>query len=251
MSITPVPDDGSFQIMPAIDLQGGRVVRLRRGRLEQPTVYGDDPLAVATSFAEAGTGWIHVVDLDGASGSPVQTGVVQDIVRQVGASVACQVAGGLRDVDAVAGMLEAGAARAVIGTAALQDPGFAGVLVQRFGASRIVAAIDVRHGLALGDAWRSDALGVPMGEAMQRLAEAGVGIFAVTAIDRDGVLRGPDLALLRSAVDLGAGMILASGGISSIEDLLATRAAGASGAIVGRALYEGRIDLAAALASIG
>jgi phosphoribosylformimino-5-aminoimidazole carboxamide ribotide isomerase len=240
----------TFHLLPAIDLQGGHVVRLRQGDLGDPTVYDDDPSAVAAAFVEAGATWIHVVDLDAAAGARAQTDVVQGIVSSVGRSASCQVAGGLRDRSAVERMLDAGAARVVIGTAALRDPRFAGELVARFGPTRVVAAIDVRDGRALGDGWRSDAVGVPMVEAMRGLAEAGVGMFAVTAIDRDGILGGPDLDLLAAGVGLGLGRVLASGGISSTADLLAVRAAGAAGAIVGRAIYEGRLDLRDALATL-
>lgn len=250
MSNLPSAAPEPFELLPAIDLQGGRVVRLRRGDLTDPTVYGDDPVAVALGFVEAGARWIHVVDLDGASGGASQGSVVSRIVAELGARASCQVAGGLRDADAVARMLDLGAARVVIGTAALRDPALAGRLVDRFGARRLVAAIDVRDGHALGDGWRPGAAGFPMAQAMQDLGAAGVARFAVTAIDRDGLLGGPDLDLLRSAVDLDLGPIIASGGISSISDLTAVRDAGASGAIVGRALYEGRLRLAGALDAV-
>ncbi len=237
----------AFELLPAIDVQGGRVVRLRRGDLTDPTVYDNDPVAVAIGFVEAGARWIHIVDLDGASGGDAQGAIVARVIGAVGGAVSCQVAGGLRDADAVARMIDAGASRVVVGTAALRDPGFAGRLVGRFGAGRIVAAIDVRGGHALGDGWRPGATGIPMAEAMRGLGGTGVERFAVTAIDRDGLLDGPDLDLLRTAVDLGLGRVIASGGISSAPDLAAVRDAGASGAIVGRALYEGRLRLEDAL----
>jgi phosphoribosylformimino-5-aminoimidazole carboxamide ribonucleotide (ProFAR) isomerase len=155
-----------------------------------------------------------------------------------------EVGGGLRTEEAVAGALGTGAARVAVGTAALRDPGFAGSFVARHGAERIVASIDVREGLALGDGWRQGAPGVPVVDALRMLAASGVETFEVTAIERDGLLEGPDLALLRSLVDLGIGRIIASGGVSSVEDVLAVQAAGCGGAIVGRAIYEGRVDLA-------
>jgi phosphoribosylformimino-5-aminoimidazole carboxamide ribonucleotide (ProFAR) isomerase len=158
-----------------------------------------------------------------------------------------EVAGGLRDEEAVSRVLDSGAARAVIGTAALRDPAFAGRLISAHGFERIVVAIDVRAGRAVGEGWTKDATGVDAAEAIEVLADAGVDTFEVTAIDRDGLLRGPDLRLYEQLVGLGCGAIVASGGIASIADLVAVRARGCTGAIVGRAIYEGRLDLRAAL----
>jgi len=240
-----------FELLPAIDLRGGRVVRLRQGDFARETAYADDPVAVARTFAAAGARWIHIVDLDGArAGEPVQAGVVDAIVAGIGARVSCQVAGGLRTPDAVAAVLAAGAARVVVGTAALRDPAFAGELVRVHGATRIVVALDVRDGLAIGEGWRDGAGGVDPTIALARLADLGVETFAATAIDRDGLLEGPDLDLLGRLVALGRGRIIASGGVSSIEDVRATRAIGCVGAIVGRALYEGRLDLGTALEAV-
>ncbi|HEY4190869.1 MAG TPA: HisA/HisF-related TIM barrel protein, partial [Candidatus Limnocylindrales bacterium] len=143
--------------------------------------------------------------------------------------------------------LAAGASRAVIGTAAVADPSFAGRLVERHGADRIVAAIDVRDGLAIGQGWIPGAKGMVAAGAIERLADAGVEIFEVTAVERDGLLGGPDLALYDRLVALGRGAIVASGGIATLEDLRALRAIGCAGAIVGRALYEGRLELASML----
>lgn len=154
-----------------------------------------------------------------------------------------ELGGGMRTAGAVADALATGVARVAVGTAAVRDPAFAADLVERHGPDRIVASIDVRQGLALGEGWLPGAAGLPVVEAVTNLAAVGVTTFEVTAIDRDGVLGGPDLGLLRSLVALGRGRIIASGGVASIEDVLAIRAAGCAGAIVGRALYEGRIDL--------
>jgi phosphoribosylformimino-5-aminoimidazole carboxamide ribotide isomerase len=235
-----------FELLPAIDLIEGRVVRLRRGDFDQETVYGDDPVAVARAFADAGAGWLHVVDLDGArAGEPRQLGLAAAIVAEVRGRMQVEIGGGLRSGEAIAGVLGTGAARAVIGTALLRDPGFAGTLVARHGPDRLVASIDVRDGLALGEGWREGAPGLPAADAVSRLAAAGIETFEVTAIERDGLLEGPDLDLLRRLVGLERGRIIASGGISSVDDVLAAQAAGCAGAIVGRALYEDRIDLRA------
>jgi phosphoribosylformimino-5-aminoimidazole carboxamide ribotide isomerase len=239
-----------FEVLPAIDLRGGNVVRLREGDFASETVYGADPVATAQAFAAAGAGWLHVVDLDGARGEGRQEAVIRVIVGAVG-SVRCQVAGGLRSRDAIAGMLSAGAERVVIGTAALADPGFASQAAIDHGWERIVGALDVRDGQAVGESWRAGAVGRPALETLHLLADAGIQRFAVTAIARDGQMAGPDLRMLATMVDAGRGAILASGGIASLSDLRAVRDIGCAGAIIGRALYEGRIDLADGLREMG
>jgi phosphoribosylformimino-5-aminoimidazole carboxamide ribotide isomerase len=241
----------TFVVVPAIDLIAGRVVRLREGDFARETAYEAEPLAVARSFADAGARWIHVVDLDGArAGEPRHLELVAGIVAAVAGRLRIELGGGLRTPAAVARALAAGVTRVAVGTAAIRDPDFARTLVARHGADRVAASIDVRDGLALGEGWRTGAPGVPVQEAVTRLVEAGVDTFEVTAIDRDGLMQGPDLRLLRSLVALGGGRIIASGGISTVDDLRAVRQAGCAGAIVGRALYEGGIDLAVALRAV-
>jgi phosphoribosylformimino-5-aminoimidazole carboxamide ribotide isomerase len=238
-----------FDILPAIDLRGGRVVRLVQGDFERETAFSDDPVAVARGFAAAGARWLHVVDLDGArSGAPVHGEIVRAIAADVGERCSVEVAGGLRDAAAVASAIEAGAARVVIGTAALADPSFVGRLVEAHGAASIVVAIDVRDGRAIGHGWSSDSRGLDAVEAIGRLVEVGVTTFEVTAIDRDGLLGGPDLGLYEELVALGRASIIASAGIATLRDIAAVRAIGCRGAIIGRALYDGSLDLAAAIA---
>jgi phosphoribosylformimino-5-aminoimidazole carboxamide ribotide isomerase len=237
-----------FQLLPAIDLRGGQVVRLSEGDFDRETIYGDDPAEVAQRFAAAGARWIHVVDLDGArDGGRRQTDAVQRIVAAAGDRVACEVAGGLRDDDAVAAVLAAGAARAVVGTAALRDPALVARLIDRFGSDRIAVALDVRDGLAVGQGWVPGASGVPAEETLVALADRGARIFVVTAIERDGLMGGPNLELLGRMVDLDRGKVIASAGVSSLEDIAAVRSIGCVGAVVGRAIYEGRLDLAEAI----
>ncbi len=244
-------DRATFALLPAIDLVGGRVVRLRQGDFDRETTYADDAAAVAEGFAGEGADWLHIVDLDGARrGAPAQTAIVRGIVDRVGDRARSEVAGGLRTDAAVAEALDTGAARAVVGTAALRDPEFAARLVERHGPERIAVSIDVRGGLALGEGWRAGAAGIPVEEAIEGLASVGVTTFEVTAIDRDGLLGGPDLELLRRVIRLGRGDIIASGGISSVDDIVAVRELGCSGAIVGRALYEGRFTLPEAFAAL-
>jgi len=238
----------TFEPIPAIDLLGGRVVRLSQGDYDRVTAYDDDPVRVAAGWAEAGATRIHLVDLDGArSGRPVQAETVRRIVRSVG--VPCQVAGGLRDADAVAAVLDAGAQRAILGSAFVREPALAGRLVARHGAAAIVAAIDVRDGTALGDGWVPGAAGTPAVALATRLAGEGVGVLAVTAIARDGLLEGPDLALLAEiAAAAPEAAVIASAGVASLDDIRTLARLGYAGAILGRALYERRFGLPDALA---
>ncbi|MEO8570934.1 MAG: 1-(5-phosphoribosyl)-5-[(5-phosphoribosylamino)methylideneamino] imidazole-4-carboxamide isomerase [Chloroflexota bacterium] len=239
----------TFEILPAIDLRAGRVVRLRQGEFDRETAYDARPEGVADSFAAAGAAWLHLVDLDGArTGIPTQISEIAGIVAAVGERASVEVAGGLRDERAVDEALAAGAARAVIGTQALRDPAFAGRLVGVHGAHRIAVAIDVRNGRAVGHGWTTNDPGIDAAEAIRRIADAGVETFEVTAIERDGLLEGPDLTLYDRLVRLDRGSIIASGGIATLDDLRAVRGAGCSAAIVGRALYEGQLDLAEMMA---
>ncbi len=194
-----------FDILPAIDLRGGRVVRLEQGDFARETAFSDDPVAVARAFTDAGASWLHVVDLDGAvAGEPVNGQVIDAIVVAVGDRARVEVAGGLRTAAAVASVLDAGAQRAVVGTAAIGDPRFAGRLVAAHGGKRIAVALDVRDGRAVGHGWQAGQQGVPVTEALIALADEGVTTFEVTAIARDGLLEGPDLDLYRELVALRA-----------------------------------------------
>ncbi len=236
-----------FELLPAIDIRAGRVVRLAEGDFSKATVYESEPFEVAQLFVSLGARWIHVVDLDGARGDTRQLDVIAQILRVVGDSVFCEVAGGLRDEGAVAEVLALGAARVVVGTAALREPAIAGRLIDLFGPDRIAAALDVRDGLAVGHGWVPGAPGIEAKEALGLLADQGVRTFVVTAIARDGMMSGPDVELLGRMVRLGRGEIIASGGISSLGDILSVRALGCSGAVMGRAIYEGHLDLRTAL----
>lgn len=246
----------TFTLYPAIDLRGGRVVRLEQGDFAREQVYGEDPGLVARAFAAQGAAWIHVVDLDGArAGERRQGAAIEGIARSLaerpgGATVRLQVAGGIRTPAALADVLGAGASRAVLGTVALRDPEAVGRAVARHGPDRIAVALDVRDGLAIGEGWLPGVGGIPLADALARLTAEGVTTFNVTAIDRDGLLGGPDLALLAACVRSTDAAIVASGGIASLDDLRAVRSVGCRGAILGRSLYEGTIDLARALAAV-
>lgn len=240
----------TFELLPAIDLIGGRAVRLEQGDFDRETTFSTDPLAVAASFVDRGATWLHVVDLDGArSGRPAQGELIRAMVDALGPGLRIDLAGGLRTPGAIDQAIESGAARVVIGTAALTDAAIAAAAVAAHGSDAIAVALDVRGGLAIGEGWRDGAPGVRPDDAIRRLADAGVTTFEVTAIARDGLLAGPDLALLGQLVAMDRGRIIASGGLASIEDIAAVRRLGCAGAIVGRALYDGTLDLGAALAA--
>jgi phosphoribosylformimino-5-aminoimidazole carboxamide ribotide isomerase len=245
----------TFMVVPAIDLRDGRVVRLRQGDFAREQVYADDPVAVARGFADAGAEWIHVVDLDGArAGERRQAATIAAIVAGTAADVGprprIQVAGGLRTLEAIAGVLETGVDRVVIGTAALRDSALVRDAIARHGADRIAVALDIRDGIAIGDGWVAGAAGAPLATVLADLSDAGVATFIVTAIERDGLLSGPDLGLLESCVRSTSAAVFASGGIRSIADLEAVRDIGCGGAIVGRAIYDGTLDLGTAIAAL-
>jgi phosphoribosylformimino-5-aminoimidazole carboxamide ribotide isomerase len=238
----------TFDVLPAIDLRGGRVVRLRQGDFGRETEFSADPVLMARTFVEQGARWLHVVDLDGArAGRPVQTAVVTAIASAVTDRAMVEVSGGLRTAEAVSDALGCGAARIALGTMAITEPGVLAAILAEHGSARVVVAVDVRDGLAVGHGWQSGEQGLPPDELIDRLADAGVTAFEVTAIDRDGLLGGPDLRLLERLVAIGRGSIIASGGIRSAADLAAVRQLGCVGAIVGRALYDGSLSVEAAL----
>jgi phosphoribosylformimino-5-aminoimidazole carboxamide ribotide isomerase len=225
------------------------VVRLKQGDFRRETVFSTDPGSVARRFAQEGASWIHVVDLDAArDGIPRNVRAVRAVIASVGSATRIEVAGGLRTEEAVTAALEAGAARAVVGTAAIRDPAFAARLVEVHGPARVVVAIDVRDDRAVGDAWSSTDQGVDAESTIRQLSDAGLATFEVTAIERDGALSGPNLALYERLVSLDLGSIVASGGIATLDDLTAVREIGCGGANIGRALYEGRFSVRDAIA---
>ncbi len=235
-----------FIIFVAIDLSEGRVVRLTRGEMDQATVYGDDPVAVARGWQERGACWLHVVDLDAATkGEAYNAPVVSRILQEV--QIPVQVAGGIRSREAIAGWLDRGAARICLGTRAL-DPDFLAMALGEFG-DAILAAVDARSGRVQVAGWRRSS-GETTLEVVGRLAEAGVARVLFTDIERDGTLLGPNLQATEEVLGTVQIPVIASGGVGGLEDLAAlARLApmGLEGAVVGKALYSGALSLEEAL----
>ncbi|MEO1472230.1 MAG: 1-(5-phosphoribosyl)-5-[(5-phosphoribosylamino)methylideneamino]imidazole-4-carboxamide isomerase [Pseudomonadota bacterium] len=235
-------------LYPAIDLKDGACVRLLRGEMESATVFGTDPAAQAAAFAAAGCRWLHVVDLNGAfAGHPVNAAAVEAILAAV--DVPVQLGGGIRDRATLEHWLERGIARVILGTAALRDP----ALVRQSAAAhpgRIAVGIDARAGMVAVEGW-AETSETTATELARRFEDAGVAAIVYTDIDRDGAMAGPNTeatAALARAVSIP---VIASGGVSSLADLQALKATGAiAGAISGRALYDGRLDLAEAVATL-
>ena len=231
-------------MIPAIDVLEGRVVRLSQGRREAVTIEGGDPIELAQRFRAEGARRLHLVDLDGAfSGRPTL-----ELVERVSAAggLPLQVGGGYRTIDSIAAALAAGADRVMVGTAAL-SPSFLAEAVTRF-AERLVVAIDVRNGEVAVDGWTRES-GTTAAVLARDCAAAGVTRLLVTSTARDGSLAGPDVELLAEVLPIGLPLI-AAGGISSIEDLLAVREMGCEAAVAGSALLSGRFTLADALATL-
>ena len=237
-------------IFPAIDLKDGMCVRLKRGDMNEATVFNNDPAAQARAFAEAGCQWLHVVDLDGAiAGHAVNGPAVEAIVDAV--KIPVQLGGGIRDMAAIDYWLHRRVARVILGTAALRDPALVREACKRY-STAVAAGIDARHGLVAVSGW-TETSQMTARDLAVRCQDAGVTAIIHTDIERDGVLGGPNIAATTALARGLSVPVIASGGVSSIDDLLALKAeegAGIAGAIVGRALYDGRIDLASALAAM-
>jgi phosphoribosylformimino-5-aminoimidazole carboxamide ribotide isomerase len=239
-----------MKIIPAIDLIGGRCVRLYKGDFSRETVYADDPVAVALHWQGAGAEWLHVVDLNGAkSGSPCHTELIDRICEAV--DIPVQVGGGLRSLSSIETTFAAGASRAVLGTGALEDAGLLEEALRRWG-RRIAVALDARDGTLATHGWL-DTARRPVVEVASEFAAMGVHCLIYTDVLRDGTLQGPDLDGLIAIRDAtGPGVeVIASGGVRSADDLLRLREYGVWGAIVGKALYDGLIDLRAFLDQYG
>ena len=237
----------TFTLYPAIDLKAGRVVRLAEGDMDRATVYSDDPEAQALAFAAAGATALHVVDLDGAfAGNSVNGAAVAKIVAAFPGRV--QLGGGIRSRAALDAWIERGADRIVLGTAALADPRLV-VAAAAAHPGRIVVAVDARGGMVTTRGWAETST-LPVAELAKRFEGAGVAALLFTDVGRDGMLKGVNIEATLALARAVRIPVLASGGVAGLDDIVALRAhaeAGVAGVIVGRALYDGRLDLAEAL----
>ena len=235
-------------LYPAIDLKDGQCVRLLRGEMAAATVFSDDPAAQAAAFAAAGCEWLHLVDLNGAfAGQPVNGKAVEAILARV--AVPCQLGGGIRDMATITMWLEKGLARVILGTVAVENPDLVRQAARAF-PGRVAVGIDARRGKVATKGWATET-DVTATDLARSFEDAGVAAIIYTDIDRDGAMQGPNIeatAALARAVTIP---VIASGGVSRMDDLIALRETGViAGAISGRALYDGAIDLKAALATL-
>ncbi|WP_417587046.1 1-(5-phosphoribosyl)-5-[(5-phosphoribosylamino)methylideneamino]imidazole-4-carboxamide isomerase [Pararhodobacter oceanensis] len=236
-------------LYPAIDLKDGNCVRLYKGEMDQATVFSDNPAAQASAFADQGAEWLHLVDLNGAfAGAPVNAAAVEAILAAV--SIPCQLGGGIRDMATIEAWLDKGLRRVILGTVAVENPQLVKDAARAF-PGQVAVGIDARNGRVATKGWAEDTE-VEMTDLAKAFEDAGVAAIIYTDIDRDGAMQGPNVDTTAALARATSIPVIASGGVSSLEDLIALRDCGAplNGAISGRALYDGKLDLAEALKSL-
>jgi len=234
-------------LYPAIDLKNGQCVRLLKGDMDKATVFGDDPAAQALSFQDAGCAWVHLVDLDGAfAGAPRNAEAVDAILAKLG--IPAQLGGGIRDMKGIEGWLDKGLARVILGTAAVREPDLVREAARAF-PGKVAVGIDARDGMVAVEGW-AETTELSALDLARRFEDAGVAAIIYTDIDRDGAMQGPNVEATAALARTVSIPVIASGGVSSLEDLRALKDSGAplDGAISGRAIYEGKLDLPAAIA---
>ncbi len=234
-------------LYPAIDLKDGQCVRLVRGEMDQATVFNDSPAAQARAFQDAGCEWIHLVDLNGAfAGEPVNAAAVEAILAEI--TVPAQLGGGIRDMATIAGWIDKGLSRVILGTVAVENPGLVREAARAF-PGQIAVGIDARDGRVATKGWAEET-DVMVTDLARSFEDAGVAAIIYTDINRDGAMQGPNVQATADLANAVSIPVIASGGVASLADLSALKSCGAplNGAISGRALYDGAIDLAEALA---
>lgn len=244
----------SFVLYPAIDVRGGRVVRLRQGDYAQETRYADDPLAVAERYAQAGARWLHLVDLDAARAGGYTLAPLLSAIKSA-TSLQVQTGGGVRGEADLQSILEAGADRVVVGSLSVREPARVRGWLRSFGSAHITVALDARESAdgrwQLPTAGWTEDSGVELGTLLSEYMAAGLKHLLCTDITRDGMLSGPNLALYRRILDLAPQVQLqASGGVRDVADVVDARQAGCAGAVLGKALLDGRFELADAIAEM-
>ncbi|WP_170758731.1 1-(5-phosphoribosyl)-5-[(5-phosphoribosylamino)methylideneamino]imidazole-4-carboxamide isomerase [Ruegeria lacuscaerulensis] len=236
-------------LYPAIDLKDGQAVRLLRGEMDKATVFNDDPAAQACAFVDAGCEWLHLVDLNGAfAGEPVNAAPVEAILKAC--EVPAQLGGGIRDMATIETWLDKGLARVILGTVAVENPDLVRQAAREF-PGKVAVGIDARNGMVATKGWAEET-DVQVTDLARSFEDAGVAAIIYTDINRDGAMQGPNIEATAALADAVSIPVIASGGVSSIADLLALRDCGAdlNGAISGRALYDGAIDLKEALTAL-
>ena len=236
-------------LYPAIDLKDGQCVRLYKGEMDQATVFNDSPADQARAFAAQGAEWLHLVDLNGAfAGAPVNAQAVEAILGAV--TIPCQLGGGIRDMATIEGWISRGLARVILGTVAVENPDLVRQAARAF-PGQVAVGIDAREGRVATKGWAEET-DVLVTDLARQFEDAGVAAIIYTDINRDGAMQGPNVAATAALAQAVSIPVIASGGVSSLDDLIALRDSGAQldGAISGRALYDGKLDLTAAMAAL-
>lgn len=240
-----------MQLIPAIDLMNGKIVRLTRGKAETAKCYESQfgtPLQAAERWKDEGAGKLHIIDLDAAFGIGDNRGVIAEIAKNV--SLPIQVGGGIRSYETAEKLLKVGVSQVILGSLAFSDPSVIGKIQKRFGYDSTIVALDNRDGRIMIEGWQTETA-MTVDEALDKYTQLGVRTFLITSIAQDGMLSGPDLQTLSGAVLYPNVKVIAAGGIGSIGDLAALKDIGVEGAVIGKALYEGKFTLKEAIQKIG
>jgi len=239
-----------MQLIPAIDLMNGKIVRLSRGEAKTAKVYDQfgGPMETAKRWRDEGAGKLHIIDLDTAFGKGNNHDVIADIAKNIALPI--QVGGGIRSFETAAKLFKTGISQVILGALAFSDLSAIGKIQKRFGAQSVIVALDNKDGRIMVEGWKT-ATELSLKEALEKFTKLGVGTFLITSIAQDGMLSGPDLETLREACKFPNAKVIAAGGIGSINDLTALKRVGVEGAVIGKALYEGRFTLKEAIKNIG
>jgi phosphoribosylformimino-5-aminoimidazole carboxamide ribotide isomerase len=240
-----------MQLIPAIDLMSGKIVRLTKGKAETAKSYEAQfgtPVQAAERWRDEGAGKLHIIDLDAAFSIGDNRGVIAEIARNISRPI--QVGGGIRSYEIAEKILKTGVAQVILGSLAFSDPSVITTIQKRFGPDSVIVALDNKEGRIMVEGWQT-ATAMTVDEALQKYTELDVHTFLITSIAQDGMLNGPDLQTLSGAIMYSDVKVIAAGGIGSIGDLTALKEIGCEGAVIGKALYEGRFTLKEALAKIG